>query len=307
MLRRVVHSWPVYLLVEFAGAVLLPGLAGTLFIVMLPRSQFASAFGQGIAAGVAVLLLYLACRFWERRSPADAGLVSQRVFRDGLLGLLAGVAGFAVVVGILALAGWYRVGRVMPIESSLGVLTSLLVFFAAAALLEEVIFRSIVYRHLERGLGTWAAVAISAALFGAVHFANPNATLWSAVAIALTAGLMLAALFAVTRSLWMVTGLHLGWNFAQGPIFGAAVSGMADLPSLIEPVIEGPVLFTGGAFGPEASIITVLLWGSIGAILLAVASNRGMVYPPAWVRRSPSSDLPVSAASSASGRSTTGH
>jgi uncharacterized protein len=283
--HRVLHSWPVYLLLEVAGIILLAGSTAPLVVAFLPPGLLTLTVATAIAAGVAVLVVYLACRFLERRPVADAGLVRHHAVRGGGFGLLAGAGGFTLVVGALALGGWYQVADVEPLAGVLPRIAVVFVLLGAAALLEEVLFRSIVFRHLEHGLGTWMAIALSAMLFGALHLWNPNATLWSATAIALTAGLLLAALFVVTRSLWIITGVHLGWNFAQGPIFGAAVSGMAGLPSVLQPVIQGPELLTGGAFGPEASLITVVLWGSASMALLALAARQGKMRPPEWLRR----------------------
>ncbi len=72
------------------------------------------------------------------------------------------------------------------------------------------------------------------------------------------AGLSLGAVFAWTRDLWLLIGLHVMWNFMQGPLFGVAVSSNV-FQSLIRPRIQGPEVFTGGAFGFEAGAITVAL------------------------------------------------
>ncbi len=85
--------------------------------------------------------------------------------------------------------------------------------------------RGVLFRIVEESLGSWIALALSAALFGALHAFNPGATLTSSIAIALEAGVLLAAVFMVTRRLWMVIGLHTAWNFTEGGVFGASVSG----------------------------------------------------------------------------------
>jgi hypothetical protein len=59
-------------------------------------------------------------------------------------------------------------------------------------------------------------------------------------------------------SLWLPMGLHFGWNFTEGGVFGTAVSG-GQSHGLIESVLSGPTLLTGGAFGPEASVIAIAI------------------------------------------------
>ncbi len=97
-------------------------------------------------------------------------------------------------------------------------------------------------------------------MFGGLHLLNPNATPWGAVAIAIQGGLMMAACYAVTRSLWLPIGLHFGWNFAEGGIFGTTVSGSSTTNTgLFSSHLSGPLLISGGDFGPEATIFAVLV------------------------------------------------
>jgi hypothetical protein len=79
-------------------------------------------------------------------------------------------------------------------------------------------------------------------------------------------GLFLASGYLRTRQLWLPIGLHIGWNFFEGPLFGFAVSGTGPF-TLIRQVPTGPELLTGGAFGPEAGLIVLPALG-IGLILI---------------------------------------
>jgi membrane protease YdiL (CAAX protease family) len=75
------------------------------------------------------------------------------------------------------------------------------------------------------GLAGAIALLVSAAVFGRVHAGNPGASWVSSLSIALESGVLLGLAYAATRSLWLPIGLHFGWNFTAGGIFGAAVSG----------------------------------------------------------------------------------
>ncbi len=144
--------------------------------------------------------------------------------------------------------------------------------------------RAIVFRIVEESLGTWTALALSASLFGFLHAFNPGATATSTAAIALEAGILLAAAFLFTRRLWMAIGLHAGWNFTEGGLFGASVSGGA-AHGLLRSRFSGAPLLSGGAFGPEASIVAVLVCLTAGILLLARARRRGHFVQPFWRRR----------------------
>jgi uncharacterized protein len=123
------------------------------------------------------------------------------------------------------------------------------------------------------------------AFFGARHLGNPDATLIGAVFIAIEAGILLAAAFMLTRRLWLSIGLHMAWNFAQAAIFSGTVSGVEMPQGLLQAVIEGPELMTGGRFGVEASVIAFLICTAAGAVLAFMAVRRGLILSPIWARR----------------------
>jgi len=112
---------------------------------------------------------------------------------------------------------------------------------------------------------------ISSALFGLIHLGNPNATLVGAAGI-FFAGLLFAYAFLRTKQLWLPIGLHIGWNFFEGVVFGFPVSGL-DIYALARISVHGPELWTGGAFGPEAGLI-VLPAIVVGGLLIYLYSRR---------------------------------
>ena len=79
-------------------------------------------------------------------------------------------------------------------------------------------------------------------------------------------------------------GLHAAWNVTQGMIFGAAVSGTGEPVGLFDSVPIGPDLLTGGAFGPEASVVAVLALLAFSIALAYPLVRRGLVVAPLWRR-----------------------
>ena len=152
-----------------------------------------------------------------------------------------------------------------------------------AGFVEEIAMRGVFFRLIEELLGTAGSVALGAILFGALHLANPNATIFSAVAIALSAGVLFPALYAATRSLWICIGAHAAWNVAQGLIFGIPVSGF-DSDGWLRSAAKGADLISGGAFGVEASIVTPILLAVIAAVFLLRAKKYGRIVQPYWKR-----------------------
>lgn len=236
------------------------------------------AVGLGIAAYVAYV------RRIERRPVSELSGPGALVQLAG--GVAIGAAMFAATIGALAWLGLYRVeGRhdasivVVPLLSAIG-----------TAFMEEIIFRGVVFRIVEGALGTWIALALSSAVFGLLHLVNPHATVQGAVAIVFEAGVMLAAAYVLTRKLWLPIGIHAGWNFTQGGIFGVSVSGQPS-GGLVDGILSGPEWLSGGSFGAEASIVAVVLGIALGTTLLVLAWRRGRFIAPYW-RRPPASPTP---------------
>lgn len=227
-----------------------------------------------LAAELLVCLLMIlayraAVRALERRAAAEIALGGS--LRLLIPGALLGGALFTSVYAILWAAGIARVEGSGALGGAIGALGAA----CAAAVAEEIIFRGALYRIVAERLGTTAALVFSAALFGLLHAANHGATVTSSVAIALEAGVLLAAAYAATRTLWLPIGIHFGWNFTEGGIFGAVVSG-GHSRGLLKIALAGPDLWTGGAFGPEASLVAVLVCLVAAALLIRRAVRRGL-------------------------------
>nr|WP_233265102.1 CPBP family intramembrane glutamic endopeptidase [Halomarina oriensis] len=136
-----------------------------------------------------------------------------------------------------------------------------LVLFLVVGFYEELFVRGWLLTNVAEGfawlgerLATAIAVFASAAVFGVLHLANPNATLASTLGIT-AAGVFLGWAFVRTASLALPVGVHVTWNFAQGSVFGFPVSGIGTPATVVETAVTGPELVTGGAFGPEAGLV----------------------------------------------------
>jgi len=202
-----------------------------------------------VFAGIATYAAYV--RIAERRDVRELSLRGSLPETGG--GFLGGILLFSIVIAVLAAGGHYRVLR---IEDPSALLRAPVPWFAGA-IMEELLFRGFIFGVLRDVAGLAIAIAISALLFGLVHAANPGATGFSCVAIALEAGVLLAVAYAATNRLWLPIGLHAGWNYAEGTIFGTAVSGGGVKTAFVHSALSGSPLLTGGAFGPEASIVAI--------------------------------------------------
>lgn len=275
---RIIHFPPMTLVVAFgvmAGAsVIATGLAAA--VGARSNGQWA-IIGGSIVAAVFMLAYIGFGRLVEHRQLSDVSLKGALV--ELLAGLAIGALLFSSVVAVIALLGGYQVVGTRPAS----VLYPIIGLSIVSGVTEEIMLRGLFFRIIENWLGSWVALALSAALFGALHLGNPNATLVAGGAIAIEAGVMLAAIYMVTRRLWAAIGLHAAWNFTQGGVFGIPVSGF-DVQGLLVPRITGPELLTGGDFGAEASLPAMLICTAFGIALLVIAARRGQVMQPYWRR-----------------------
>ncbi|MDH7972614.1 type II CAAX endopeptidase family protein [Sphingomonas sp. AR_OL41] len=266
------------LLVAFAfivGALLISRGVGKLIGPHLGNAR--AVIVASCVAAIFVGAYALFCRLIERRPVREFALRGAPIELAG--GILTGLLLFSAVVAVIAILGGYSViGTRGP-----AVLLPALAIAIVSGFTEEIIFRGWFFRLVEEWLGTWIALALSAALFGALHLNNQNATLLAGAAIALEAGIMLAAIYLITRRLWAAIGVHAAWNFAQGGIYGIAISGNAT-DGILRPRITGPDLLTGGAFGAEASLPAIIVATAFGIALVMVAYRRGGFVAPFWRR-----------------------
>jgi uncharacterized protein len=265
---------PAFLLVTgIVIVVAFMAAAGAILQATIPQpvtSDTLELIGFTVISAFCVTGYWVFTRFVERKPFADFALSG--AVKEWLFGIAVGTGVMALVVAVIALFGGYKIiGQNGP-EILIGVLGVAII----SGITEEVLFRGIIFRFLEQWLGSYSALAISALFFGVMHIGNPNSSWLAAFAIAIEAGIMLGAIYMLTRRLWAVIGLHMAWNSAQGGVFGIPVSG-TDVPGLLISKTSGSDILTGGPFGAEASLPAIILCTAIGLYFLWRAKQKGEV------------------------------
>jgi uncharacterized protein len=257
-----------------------------LILVAIPVSFLAGLipiYGDGLLWSQIIELIiftvsiYVARRWLDKRSFTSLGFqVNNQAFRD----VCMGIAITFVMMGSIYLAevaaGWLTfesfAWQTEPITTVVTAVLGSFAVFIFVGYNEELLSRGYHLQTLASGTNLFWGVLISSSVFGLAHLGNPNAT-WVSAAGIFFAGIFLAYGYLRTGQLWLSIGLHIGWNFFEGVIFGFPVSGL-DIYRLVRHQIQGPQLWTGGAFGPEAGLIVLpaLLIGA--ALIYLYTRNR---------------------------------
>lgn len=217
---------------------------------------------------VFVLLVTWICMRLRRQALSGVGLrLDASWLRQVLGGVAFGAAEMLAVAALIFLAGGVR----FELDPARGfaALAHGLWFFAWVAMLEELLFRGFVFQRLVDGIGAPMALLLAALLFTLAHWGNPGmegGTLaWATLDNGLGA-ILLGLAYLRTGSLALPIGIHFGWNWTQGSLLGFDVSGLAQAGWLAPHLLDKPQWLSGGAFGPEASIFSVVV--DAAAVLL---------------------------------------
>jgi hypothetical protein len=255
-----------------------------ILLVQPPLRKYHSTWGAAVLALVCFCVYLAGVKWIERREPAE--FAPARALPELVTGFGIGFLLFSAVIGILFAAGVYHPsGWGAPGHLAQGFFLAVL-----AGVTEEILFRGLLFRLSARIIGTWGALVFTSALFGLAHAANPGATFSSSLAIALEAGALLGAAYAVTGRLWLPIALHIGWNFTEGSIFSMSISGTDKHEGLMQGSLSGPRLLTGGAFGPEASVVAVILCFAVAILFLWRTVKLRRIEPPIWSRQKAEGD-----------------
>lgn len=243
-------------------------------ISLLCASAACAAGLPAPAGNILASLLYAALALWGIRllgrkglkmSPSSMGLSPVRI--QPFWGMAAVLLPTAVCGIFLLLPGHFESVTAAKADVAL-ILSGAAYYGIAAAIVEEAVFRGAILKSLESRWNKKAAVLVSSVLFGAVHMLGASLSLVSAVQL-LLAGTIVGILFALiayeSGSIWNGALVHGVWNlFMVSQILSIGLE--ADENSIFNYVLEAKnPLLTGGDFGIEASVISVMAYAGLAA------------------------------------------
>ncbi|MEO5887022.1 MAG: type II CAAX endopeptidase family protein [Anaerolineales bacterium] len=238
--------------------------------------QAATIFEQVLNIVAVTVSVYVARRWLDKKSFESLGLkLNQQALVDVLTGIGIAFVQMGFIYVIMLGFNWLTFeGFAWEFDPINEVIAGVLTFFVVFLFVgwnEELLSRGYHLQTIASGINLFWGVIISSAVFGLLHLGNPNAT-WVSAAGIFFAGVYLAYGYIRTKQLWLPIGLHIGWNFCEGVVFGFPVSGL-DIYALTRIQVTGPEIWTGGAFGPEAGLI----------VLPSLLLGAGLIY---WFTKS---------------------
>lgn len=254
------------------------GLLPLIDMAFRPSPEWLSALRR---AGILVAAIagYWAYVHWhEKREASELRLRIIRLMFGGGSGAVL----VAIPIGMLFALGAYEL---VLFRSAPPALLGVAVLIGIAATLEELTYRCLLFRVLERAWGTGVALAVQSVIFALVHLENVEQGGAGEIATMLVSvtllGLLWAGVFILTRNLWVVVANHAAWNFTI-LLSGVPLSGIADWRDLapLETRYAGPDWLTGGMFGPETSLLVIIAVAVVVVLLLGMARRRGAFLKP---------------------------
>lgn len=227
------------------------------------------------------LAVYFAYIFFvlifEKRKAKEIS-ITPSTFKEFAYGGLLGLFMISIVMTLMWIIGNFTINAVYnytPLFQSL-------LFHSFFAFLQDIVYFAIIFRIIEKSLGSWIAIIIASIVFGFKHLLFPGYTLWSVIAQTIEAGILFSALFILSRRIWLIFGFHLVWNYVEyGLILGFDSEGLTPLFST---EFSGSNLITGMPVGPEASLFTFCISTAIGIYLLTKAYKKDNFILPYWIR-----------------------
>ena len=223
-----------------------------------PEKNYLLDIQIGVELVAAVAATAIMLRSLDQRDWSYVGL-SRAAAQPSLFvtGWFVGMLGIAAACAVLLAGGWLDILRTDSAGSWAAAALRTTVILTIAAFAEELICRGYLLSIIRDSIGVPGAILLTSALFGLLHLLNPGATAQS-VAIVTLAGVLLASVRVVLKSLYAAWMAHLGWNWLMAVPLHAPVSGEQFPSPGYVAVSTDPSWLSGGRWGPEGGLVAAL-------------------------------------------------
>ncbi|HEM2751502.1 TPA: CPBP family intramembrane metalloprotease [Streptococcus suis] len=204
------------------------------------------------------LAIIIWARFVEKSPWLGLGIRKKGALKDFLLGWGIGAAMLTTCVLLMWGFGAIQVTSFQFSANLVGEFLILVLAWSIQGTTEELLTRGWMFSSLAAKHNIPVGILVSSLFFTFLHLGNNGISLIPLLDLTLFA--ILACLVMLkTGNLWVIGGLHAAWNCFQGNVFAFPVSGTQAGQAFISVITTGPDWLSGGAFGVEGSVISLLI------------------------------------------------
>ena len=231
---------------------------------------------------IRIFALYYIYKFfiwiYEKRKPFEITFTKstlKQIFFGAIIGLLC----ISLIVIINWVFGWITIERVNESPDILNGIYHTIFY----SLLQDVVYYLILFRIVEKYLGTYITILLTATIFSFKHLLFPEYSFISGIFLFINITFIFSSLYIRSRTIWEIFGFHFTYNFIQSIIFGNfSIEG---IQCVINLNMDGPVLFTGNPSGFETSIFCVLYCVVVGGYILYIGKKQTKFVKPFWIKQ----------------------
>ncbi|MFI3100966.1 lysostaphin resistance A-like protein [Streptococcus suis] len=204
------------------------------------------------------LAIILWARFVEKSSWLGLGMTKKGAFKDFILGWGIGAAMLITCVLLMWGFGAIRISSVQFSPQLFGEFLVLVLAWSVQGTTEELLTRGWMFSSLSAKHNIPVGILVSSLFFTFLHLGNDGLSLIPLLDLTLFAILACLVMLKI-GNLWVISGIHAAWNCFQGNVFAFPVSGSQAGQAFISVITTGPDWLSGGAFGVEGSVISLLI------------------------------------------------
>jgi len=127
------------------------------------------------------------------------------------------------------------------------------------AVSEEIVFRGYPIRKMKECANEFSILLITGLIFSLFHISNLGYN-FNAFIFLIIANILLGKLIIDSKYLWASIAFHFTWNFVEGYVLGLPISGFISRSTIFKIELRGNKLITGGVFGIEASLVSIIIF-----------------------------------------------
>lgn len=233
----------------------------------------------GVVSGIIYpIFTYLGLKFLiEKRMKIPLDTLRIKKFKiKSICAVIALCLPTIVVLSYLCLKGTWFVSKMTTEEKMTTVVYGVLFYSVAAGIVEEMVFRGIIMGLIEKSISITSAVAAPSVLFGLMHIIGNQLNFSSIIQLIIggtAVGIMFSLIELYSENFWNNALVHALWNMSTVGLIHIGTQPYSE--SVFTYVLKSrSMLVTGGDFGIETSVISIIAYLLVIAVTLVLLRRK---------------------------------